>query len=158
MFSDRKEKRAAAEPSATQNRINEGTKLKGDISSTGFFRIDGIIEGNVKTPSKVVLGKTGVIIGTLSCENADIEGRFEGNLQVTETLTLRSTAVVDGDVTVGKLAVEPGATMNASCVMQDGRPKNNFTSKQLGSETLKTSLLDRQEHLEMIPEYTNKES
>lgn len=119
MFSEKKEKRASAEPSATQNRINEGTKLKGDVSSTGFFRIDGVIEGNVKTPSKVVLGKTGVIIGTLSCENADIEGKFEGNLQVSGTLMLRSTAIIEGDVIVGKLAVEPGATMNASCVMQN---------------------------------------
>ena len=143
MFSDRKEKRAAAEPSATQNRINEGTKLKGDISSMGFFRIDGIIEGNVKTPSKVVLGKTGIIIGTLSCENADIEGRFEGNLQVSETLTLRSTAVVDGDVTVGKLAVEQGATMNATCVMQDGRMKTAIPSTQSVSETSKFNPFDR---------------
>ena len=101
MFSDKKEKRITAEPGSAQNRINEGTKLKGDVTSTGFFRIDGVIEGNVKTPSKVVLGKTGVIIGTLTCENADIEGTFEGNLQVSGTLSLRATAVIDGDVTVG---------------------------------------------------------
>lgn len=123
MFSEKKEKKKIVEPSATQNRINEGTKIKGDISSTGFFRIDGSVEGNVKTPSKVVLGKMGVIIGTLTCESADIEGRFEGNLQVSGTLTLRSTAVIDGDVIVGKLAVETGATLNASCVMQDSKPK-----------------------------------
>lgn len=128
MFSDKKEKKKVMEPSATQNRINEGTKLKGDISSTGFFRIDGTVEGNVKTPSKVVLGKLGVIIGTLSCDSADIEGRFEGNLQVSGMLTLRSTAVIDGDVVVGKLAVEPGATMNASCVMQNENPKRNMNS------------------------------
>lgn len=158
MFSDKKGKRVAAEPSATQNRINEGTKLKGDISSTGFFRIDGTIEGNVKTPSKVVLGKTGVIIGTLSCENADIEGKFEGNLQVSETLTLRSTAVVDGDVTVGKLAVEPGATMNASCVMQDGRPKDSITSSQSASETSKIHPFDRQQRLKKTAEPTKNES
>ena len=57
MFSEKKEKRIAAEPGSAQNRINEGTKLKGDVSSTGFFRIDGTVEGNVKTPSKV--GKDG---------------------------------------------------------------------------------------------------
>ena len=158
MFSDRKEKRAAAEPSTTQNRINEGTKLKGDISSTGFFRIDGTIEGNVKTPSKVVLGKTGVIIGTLSCENADIEGKFEGNLQVSGTLTLRSTAVIEGDVTVGKLAVEPGATLNASCVMQDGRPKGSVNLSQSASETSKAHPFDRQQRLKKTSESTNNES
>ena len=146
MFSDKKEKKIAMEPSSAQNRINEGTKLKGDISSTGFFRIDGIIEGNVKTPSKVVLGKTGVIIGTLTCENADIEGKFEGNLQVSDTLSLRSSAIVEGDVTVGKLAVEPGATMNASCVMQGSKPKN-ITTNQSPSEPSKVHPFDRQQRI-----------
>ena len=78
MFSDKKEKRIAAEPGSAQNRINEGTKLKGDVSSTGFFRIDGTVEGTVKTPSKAVLGTSGVIIGNLTCENADIDGTVEG--------------------------------------------------------------------------------
>ncbi|QNJ97462.1 bactofilin family protein [Constantimarinum furrinae] len=112
------------EPTASQNRINEGTKLKGDIHSEGFFRIDGIIEGNVTTPSKVVVGKSGKINGTLTCENADIEGTFDGNLDVSGTLTLKSTAVINGDVVVGKLAVEPGATFNASCEMKgSSKPK-----------------------------------
>lgn len=159
MFSDKKEKRTNAEPSATQNRINEGTRLKGDVSSSGFFRIDGIIEGNVETPSKVVLGKTGVIIGTLSCENADIEGKFEGNLQVSETLTLRSTAVVEGEVTVGKLAVEPGATMNASCAMQTGNTKSIASSTtQASIESAKTYPYDRQQRLRKASESSKNES
>ena len=144
MFSDKKEKKKTLEPSSAQNRINEGTKLKGDISSTGFFRIDGKVEGNVKTPSKVVLGKLGVIIGTLSCDSADIEGRFEGNLQVSGTLMLRSTAIVDGDVVVGKLAVEPGATMNATCTMQDGKTsQNTHNSDKKTINSAKTHAIDQ---------------
>lgn len=158
MFSEKKQKRVAVEPSATQNRINEGTKLKGDVSSSGFFRIDGTIEGNVKTPSKVVLGKTGVIIGTLTCENADIEGRFEGNLQVSETLTLRASAVVDGDVTVGKLAVEPGATMNASCVMQEGKPKSSLAPSQTATESSNAHPYERQQRQKKLAEPTKIES
>ena len=152
MFSDKKEKRIAVEPGSAQNRINEGTKLKGDISSTGFFRIDGIVEGNVKTPSKVVLGKTGVITGTLTCENADIEGKFKGNLQISGTLSLRSTAVIEGDVTVGKLAVEPGATMNASCVMQDGKSKSKTTETQFNTDTSKTLPFDRNHEVKKVAE------
>lgn len=117
MFSDKKEKNVV-EPGTGQNRINEGTNIKGDIHSKGFFRIDGNIEGNVSTPSKVVLGKTGFIKGTLSCENADIEGKFEGNLHVSGILSLRSTAQIEGEVIAGKLAVEPGATFNATCSMK----------------------------------------
>lgn len=122
------------EPAASQNRINEGTTLKGDVQSKGFFRIDGVIDGNVKTPSKVVLGKTGVITGTLTCENADIEGKFEGNLDVSGTLTLKATAFIKGEVVVGKLAVEPGATFNASCVMK-GSQKGAMKTEVPTSDT-----------------------
>ncbi len=117
MFSEKKEKKSI-EPGTGQNRVNEGTKITGDITSKGFFRIDGIVEGNIKTPSKVVLGKSGEIIGTLICENADIEGTFNGKLQVNGTLTLRSSAKIEGEVVVGKLAVETGAVFNATCMMQ----------------------------------------
>ncbi|HBR53343.1 MAG TPA: cell shape determination protein CcmA, partial [Flavobacteriaceae bacterium] len=60
MFSDKKDKQSM-EPSASQNRINEGTELKGDIVSSGFFRIDGKVEGSISKPSKVVIGKTGTV-------------------------------------------------------------------------------------------------
>ena len=127
MFSEKKEK-SNLEPGMGQNRINEGTKLVGDITSKGFFRIDGIIDGNVSTPSKVVIGKTGVINGTLSCENADIEGHIKRHLNVSGTLSLKSTAFIKGEVIAGKLAVEPGATFNASCSMKGSQkvePKSN---------------------------------
>lgn len=118
MFSEKKDKKTS-DLTTGQNRINEGTKLIGDIFSQGVFRIDGSIEGNIKTPSKVVLGKSGVIKGTLTCDNADIEGEFSGKLNVTGTLTLRSSAKIEGDVLVGKLVVENGAIFNATCTMQD---------------------------------------
>jgi cytoskeletal protein CcmA (bactofilin family) len=133
MFSEKKDKKNM-EPTASQNRINEGTKLKGDIQSKGFFRIDGVIDGNVNTPSKVVLGKSGVITGTLTCENADIEGTFDGKLDVTGTLTLKATARITGDVLVGKLAVEPGATFNASCVMKGSTQSKTATEAESSSK------------------------
>ena len=156
MFSDKKEKRIAAEPGSAQNRINEGTHLKGDIRSTGFFRIDGTVEGNVKTPSKVVLGKSGIIKGTLTCENADIEGKFEGTLQVTGTLSLRATAVIDGDVTVGKLAVEPGATLNASCVMQNGSRTITAGEKPASAENTTAHPFNRETRIKKVSESANE--
>jgi len=131
MFSDKKP-RESETPGTGQNRINDGTKLKGNIVSNGYFRIDGIIEGNVKTPSKVVIGKTGVVIGTLSCENADIEGKVKGILDIKSTLSLRSTAHIEGEVITGKLAVEPGATFNATCLMKGSKkePFNNLNLKK----------------------------
>lgn len=138
------------EPSASQNRINEGTKLKGDIESNGFFRIDGTVEGSISKPSKVVLGKSGVVIGKMTCENADIEGRFEGNLEITGTLTLKATARIEGEVVVGKLAVEPGASFNATCRMYDAskvKPISAGTEKNESADS-KNSPFERTQRIQ----------
>ncbi|WP_299675281.1 polymer-forming cytoskeletal protein [uncultured Dokdonia sp.] len=117
MFSDNK-KGKNLDHSNQQNRISQGTNIVGDITSQGGFRIDGEVEGNINTPNKVVIGKTGVVKGSLICKDADIEGLVEGTMQVSNLLSIKSTARIEGEVTVGKLAVEPGATFNASCDMK----------------------------------------
>jgi cytoskeletal protein CcmA (bactofilin family) len=118
MFSDKKTARMATETTSQQNTIAKGTVITGDIISEGDFRIEGTIQGNVKTPGRVVIGRTGIINGTLKSANADIEGKFTGKLLLTDTLSLKSSAHVEGEVMVGKLAVEPGANFNATCSMK----------------------------------------
>jgi cytoskeletal protein CcmA (bactofilin family) len=119
MFSsDKNTKQELMETSTQQNIIAKGTKIVGDVASQGPFRIDGTIEGNVKTSGKVVIGKTGFIKGTLQGENADFEGKFSGKLILSGTLSLKSTAHIEGEVHTSKLAVEPGATFNATCSMK----------------------------------------
>ncbi|RNC92248.1 MAG: polymer-forming cytoskeletal protein [Allomuricauda sp.] len=118
MFSDNKRDRMASDFGTGQpNRIEKNTKIKGNITSEADFRIDGKLEGNVKTSGKVVIGKGGLIKGKVECVNADIEGNFNGELYVKDLLSLKASAVIDGTVSVSKLSVEPGATFNASCTM-----------------------------------------
>lgn len=117
-----------------QNIIAKGTKIVGDFFSEGNIRVDGLIEGNIETPGKVVVGKDGEIKGKLKCSNAYFEGKLNGTLELSETLTLKSTAVIKGEVITQKLAVEPGATFNVSCVMKttvkdiNGGPKTQKTA------------------------------
>lgn len=123
MFSDNKKGRdqsSLTELTRNQNKISEGTKIVGDIISEGGFRIEGTIEGTFKTTGKVVVGTSGLIKGTLECSDADFEGTFSGTLIVANTLTLKPTAHIEGEVSIGKLAVEPGANFNASCTMKGG--------------------------------------
>lgn len=136
MFSDNKRGKTGGEISSGQpNRIEKSTKIKGDITSEADFRIDGKLEGNVKTSGKVIIGRSGVIVGKVECVNAEIEGSFSGELYVSQLLSLKSSAVIDGDVTVSKLAVEPGATFNASCNMQGkagaAKAQNHGQQKQV---------------------------
>ncbi len=118
MYSDNKKGKGNVDSLSQQNIISQNTKMVGDLSSEGPFRIDGTIEGNLKTPGKVVVGKTGLINGTLEGTNADFEGNFSGKLILSGTLTLKASARIEGEVVVGKLAVEPGATFNATCSMK----------------------------------------
>ncbi len=132
MFSDNK-KGKTPDLSNQQNRISLGTKLKGDVTSEGGFRIDGEISGNITSPNKVVIGKTGVVIGTLICNDADIEGKIEGKLEVKNLLSIKKAAYIEGEVITGKLAVEPGATFNASCIMKGSvKTLSNDAKKQGG--------------------------
>jgi cytoskeletal protein CcmA (bactofilin family) len=129
MFSESKKKTRTTTSSITQqNRIVEGTKIIGSIISESGLRIDGEIEGDVKTTGKVVVGPTGKINGTLTCANADFEGAFKGKLTVNEMLSLRSTSQVEGEVFINKLTVEPGAMFNATCTMGSGAKMLNANS------------------------------
>lgn len=138
MFSDNKRNKTTGEIGSGQpNRIEKSTKIKGEIESQADFRIDGILEGTIKTSGKIIVGKDGKITGKVECSNAEIEGNFSGELYVSQLLTLKSTATIDGDVTVSKLAVDPGATFNAACNMQgkaggmQKRTHNNDQPKQV---------------------------
>lgn len=148
MFSDKKNANTTgSEPGTSQNRINEGTHISGDITSNGFFRIDGFVEGTVTTPSKVVLGKNGVVKGNLSCENADIAGNFTGNLNVSKLLTLRSSANIKGEVLVGKLSVEPGAIFNATCSMQPAQPSQQKPNQSTVYDSSVRPVINTEEQL-----------
>lgn len=101
------------------NVIVEGSKIIGDMIMESNLRIDGLVEGNVSAASKVVIGKSGVIKGNLTCGDADIEGSVEGVLKIDGLLALRSTANINGEITTGKLQVEEGANFSGNCTMSN---------------------------------------
>jgi cytoskeletal protein CcmA (bactofilin family) len=119
------------------NVVAKNTAIIGDIISEGDFRIDGTLEGNIKTKGRVIIGIDGSVKGKIDAVNSDIEGKFSGELLVQETLTIKATAIISGDVVIGKLSVEPGATFNASCSMKGAIKElnQNEQSKTLAEKT-----------------------
>ena len=138
MFTDSKKPRSQQSGLSQQNTIAQGTIIDGDLKSEGDFRIEGVINGTLITNGKVVIGTTGLVEGSMSCNNADIEGKIKGKLVVLETLSLRASANVYGDVQTGKLAVEPGATFNANCQMKDSVKELKTESKPSLQASVKT--------------------
>lgn len=115
MFSEKKEKQIQV---SERNVISKNTSIKGDIISEGDFRVEGNVEGTIQTAGRVIIGSSGSVKGKVTCNNADIDGKFSGELLVNNLLTLKATAQISGDVIISKLSVEPGAEFNATCVMK----------------------------------------
>lgn len=121
-----------------RNVIGKNTSIVGDIVSDGDFRIDGSLEGSLKTSGKVIIGIEGSVKGKVTSVNADIEGKFSGEMTLEETLIIKASAHISGDVVIGRLSVEPGATFNASCTMR-GAVKELSQNEQTQTLSEKTA-------------------
>jgi cytoskeletal protein CcmA (bactofilin family) len=99
------------------NRICAGTTFVGNIVAAGDIRIDGVLEGNINTRGKLVVGETGRIKGNTICKNADVLGVVEGKTDVSDFLVLRATSRIVGDATMARLLIEVGAMFVGYCNM-----------------------------------------
>jgi cytoskeletal protein CcmA (bactofilin family) len=99
------------------NQIAKGTHLKGDIKTEGVLRVDGTLVGNIESTGKVVVGPTGRIEGSIICASANISGEVKAKLTVKELLELMASAKLHGEIAVGKLSIQPGATFTGTCSM-----------------------------------------
>jgi cytoskeletal protein CcmA (bactofilin family) len=108
----------------TINILGPGAVVKGEIQVNGDFRIDGTLNGTIQCKGKIVVGPTGKIDGEIQCQNADFSGEVTATVKVTELLTLKETARFSGDITTGKLAIEPGAKFSGTCKMEQPGSKD----------------------------------
>lgn len=118
--------------SSALNMIGVGTIINGHVNSDGDLRIDGSIEGNVNTKSKIATGQTSHITGNVKARSADISGKITGDIEISETLFLRASSKVIGNIKTGKIIIESGAEFNGKCSM-------NHHEKQTSIETQKES-------------------
>jgi cytoskeletal protein CcmA (bactofilin family) len=106
--------------SAAVNLISQGTEITGDIKSAGDIRIDGVLNGNLVTKGKVVIGPTGRVKGEVECKNSEVSGVIDGKISVTQLLNLKVSSKINGTIITNKLSIEPGALFTGNCSMKDG--------------------------------------
>jgi len=87
--------------------IAENVSLEGDLNSDGDVQLDGAVRGDMAV-AHLTIGETGQVEGAVSAEAVEVRGRVVGTITA-RTVKLYATAHVDGDITHGQLAVEPGA-------------------------------------------------
>ncbi len=92
--------------------IGEGV-IAGEISAKGSIRVDGTcgtISGNGSKPVTVVVSKTGIVTGDITCDVAIIEGQVDGNVKAKQVCFHPTAKLSVGtSIIYDTLQVMPGA-------------------------------------------------
>lgn len=83
--------------------------VKGELSFEKAVRLQGKLEGSVRTPGKLHIDREAKVQADVRAGSVAIEGQVRGNLSATERVELKSTADYEGDLQASKLIVEEGA-------------------------------------------------
>ncbi len=139
MFNRKMEKSTKEEAHGSNNIIGKGTIIEGTMQTSGNLRVEGKIIGDVRSKSKIVVGKSAYIDGNILSDNVEISGEVKGVLRVSGVLTLKSTAIVHGDIHAKELVIEPGAKFEGQCKMDNNIKelgvKSSFSSKDKMKDT-----------------------
>lgn len=117
MFNSKSKSSVDVSPGNASTLIGAGTTITGDLESNGDIRIDGVLKGNLRGKSKIIVGNDGVVEGNIEGQQADIMGHVTGTITVQDLLYLHGSTEVHGDIYAGKLQVEPTAVFNGKCHM-----------------------------------------
>lgn len=91
----------------------ETFKMLGNVSAENDIRIEGVIQGNVTTSKKIVVGKTGQIFGNVQASHLHVLGKIIGEIYISDLVKIGSSAVVEGSIISRNIQIEPGAIVEA---------------------------------------------
>ena len=96
-------------PEAVISIIGVGMIIEGDSETDGSLRIEGTIRGNVRAGKSVVVGRDGLVDGSIYTQDAVISGRVLGGIHAVSRLELLATSEVSGEIEAPRMQVEEGA-------------------------------------------------
>jgi len=93
--------------------------LDGKLTYDGHVHIDGRTEGEVRVTGNIEVASGAKVKALLEASNVTIKGDVEGALTARDKLILGKNAKLSGDITVRRLQIEDGASLNGHVRMGD---------------------------------------
>ena len=103
--------------------VGIGMTIEGDSETDGSIRIEGTIRGNVRAGKSVVIGKDGLVEGSIYTQDAVIAGRVLGVVCAESRLELQTTSQISGDIQTRWIHVEDGAAFQGQMAVGEGDVK-----------------------------------
>jgi len=109
-------------PDGALSIIAAGMTVNGDIDSSGVVKVEGRVEGSIRSARQVLVGRQGSVRGDIDTREAIIGGTVEGTITGSERVEIQATAQVSGDVVTRTIVIAEGGKINGSVRMEDQRP------------------------------------
>ena len=101
--------------------VGRDVEFKGSISYSGTVRIDGSLEGEIRTDGTLLIGEDAVIQAKVSAGKIVCKGKITGDVVAKESVKLRAPAVINGSVKTPVLSMEDGVLFNGGLEMRGVR-------------------------------------
>ena len=98
--------------------ISENAIIRANITTQNDIRVDGVVEGNIVTSRRLVVGPKAIIKGDIKAKSADCFGKIKGDLLVDTVLNIKHQAEIDGNISASLLSIETGALFTGCCNMK----------------------------------------
>ncbi len=93
--------------------------LEGKLTYDGHVHVDGRAEGELRVSGNIDVASGASVKAFLEASNVTIKGEVEGTLNARDKLILGKNAKMNGDITVRRLQIEDGASLNGHVRMGD---------------------------------------
>jgi len=100
--------------------IAQGTEISGDISAVGVVKVEGKIEGSIKSAAQVLVAKGGLVQGDIHTREAVLGGQVRGTVHAEERVEVQATALIEGDIVTRRIQIAEGGQVNGSISMGSG--------------------------------------
>ena len=98
--------------------IGPGTKVKGEVVTQGTIRVEGGVEGLLKSGDTIVIHETGKVKADLHGGQVIISGEVHGNVYAQDRLEITAQGKVVGDITSPRISIAEGVVFEGKCTMK----------------------------------------
>ena len=107
--------------------VDSGCTIRGELEFKTYFRVDGRVEGTIRSEAELVVGDGGVVEGELEVARCAIGGEVRGSIRASERVTLHATAKVWAEIQTPALVMEDGAFLEGAVSIDSKGVKKNTT-------------------------------
>jgi len=115
--------------------IDSGCSLKGELEFSNSFRVDGRVEGIIRSRAELVLGEDGLVEGEIDVARCLIGGQVRGTIKASEKVVLHASAKVFGEIHSPAVVMEDGAFLEGKVDMDAGGKTPGGDKKETGAKS-----------------------